>query len=841
MMKLKSSVKTAVVSTLALTSTAVIIYALPNLASNQAKATDIGDKLKLDVEKIDKDTVKVSIDNIQDIPKSLQFSLRLDGNVELANGESSINDLIKPQVKARLANDEYQEKTNNILTDYTYNKDSNTIDVLITSENSLPKFGNKIEVFELDLKASDKTTREGGTTYKVVPNNEDEYKYLSVTNKEYDHLGVAYDDETFSLNTAPTISTSKEFIKIVEGEELELTPQNLGITMSDKDSDEVRLQVKDLSQSNKPVIETFNKNTPGVYSLECRAIDSNNEVSEPIAIQVYVDYDNVTTKPIITRNGEALESNITINGGEVFKPLENVKAVDAKNRELEVKVTTDKELNLDPENDTTYVLTYTAIDSYGNEAKIKVNLNVIANKAPIISGVKNQSLKVGDSFDPRKDVVVTDEDADIKLVVDSNVNTNIAGEYKVSYSATDSKGKTTRVQSTVTVKPKAISVNSAPAIFAKDTTIKLGKEFNPLSIVTAYDNEDKDLTNSIEVVKNNVDINNEGSYTVTYRVKDSNGAIANKTITVTVVKDRILASEIKISNKFNNLYVGASKKISASVNKEADIKNIQWSVSDNSVLDLIVEGNTAKITAKGEGKAIVTATTTDGTNISDSFEVTVKDYTKENVIPEVIMNIIDTKIVTPVSGQGNENSPLELQVNDVKEDEFENFVKHLKQSNCKIVNTREDEGFTIYKIKLTKSNIFTRLFAKSADEYFVELKIDNNLANANKFKDIVSNTLKYEQDNSTSNDGNTSTDDNVNNNNGNTSTGNGSTDNDVNNNENTSTGNNSNSNNSGVTSDNGNISENPKSGDTSLLGYLGLGVIASGGLFISLRKNRKDK
>ena len=53
----------------------------------------------------------------------------------------------------------------------------------------------------------------------------DEYKYLSVTNKEYSDLGVVSDDETLSLNTAPTITSSKDFIKIVEGEKLELTPQ----------------------------------------------------------------------------------------------------------------------------------------------------------------------------------------------------------------------------------------------------------------------------------------------------------------------------------------------------------------------------------------------------------------------------------------------------------------------------------------------------------------------------------------------------------------------------------------------------------------------------------------
>ena len=857
-MKLKSSVKTAVVSTLALTSTAAIIYALPNLATQNSKATDIGNRLKLDVEKVDSDTVKVSIDNVQDIPKSLQFSLRLDGNVKLANGESSITDLIKPQVKARLANDEYQEKTNNILTDYTYNEDLNTIDVLITSENSLPKFGNKIEVFELDLKSSNKATKQGGTTYKVVPNNEDEYKYLSVTNKEYDHLGVVYDDKTLSLNTAPTISTSKDFIKVVEGQTIALTPENLGITMKDEDSDQVRLQVKDLSQNNKPIITDFMKETPGLYNLECIAIDSNNESSEPITIPVYVDYDNVTTKPTITRNDEELKSDITIHGGEVFNPLENVKAVDAKGRELEVKVSTDKELNLDPENNTTYVLTYTAVDDYGNETKLNVNLNVIANKAPVISGVKNHTLKVGDSFDPRKDVVVTDEDDNIELVVDSNVNTNIPGEYKVSYSATDSKGKTTRVQSTVTVNPKTSPVTAMPIIVAKDTTIKLGERFNALDLVRVYNTKGEDITSTVDVKVSGdkVNTNKEGSYTITYSVKEKNGETSTKRITVTVVKDATLASKINISKKFNNLYIGASKEISASVNKEADVKSIEWSVSDNNILDLEVKGNIAKITAKAQGRAVVTATTTDGTNISDSFEVTVKDYTTNGIIPDTIMGIIDTNIVIPVCGEGLDNSPVELQVKDVKEDQFEKFVKHLKDFNSKIVDTREEDGFTIYKIKLTKSNIFTRLFRKSAEEYFIELKIDNKLASSKKLKEIVSNTLKNEQnDNSnddknqsigngpsnndvTENDKNQSTE-NESSNNGvtendeNQSTESGSSNNDVTeNDENKSTEN---------ESSNNDITENPKSGDASILGYIGLGVIASGALFITSRKNRNEK
>ena len=48
MRKLKSSVKTAVVSTLALTSTAAIIYAVPNMKANDVIIIDTAGRLHID-------------------------------------------------------------------------------------------------------------------------------------------------------------------------------------------------------------------------------------------------------------------------------------------------------------------------------------------------------------------------------------------------------------------------------------------------------------------------------------------------------------------------------------------------------------------------------------------------------------------------------------------------------------------------------------------------------------------------------------------------------------------------------------------------------------------------
>ena len=54
--------------------------------------------------------------------------------------------------------------------------------------------------------------------------------------------------------------------------------------------------------------------------------------------------------------------------------------------------------------------------------------------------------------------------------------------------------------------------------------------------VTAWDEEDGDITDRIEVVSNNVNTSKAGKYEVTYKVTDSQGESVSKTITVTVVE-----------------------------------------------------------------------------------------------------------------------------------------------------------------------------------------------------------------------------------------------------------------------------------------------------------------
>lgn len=93
---------------------------------------------------------------------------------------------------------------------------------------------------------------------------------------------------------------------------------------------------------------------------------------------------------------------------------------------------------------------------------------------------------------------------------------------------------------TWTFSPYAIALNQIPTIDAKDQVLTVNDSFDPMQGVSAHDEEEGDLTEKVEVIENNVPTDEnkkttkEGSYTVTYRVSDSQGASSIKTITVVV-------------------------------------------------------------------------------------------------------------------------------------------------------------------------------------------------------------------------------------------------------------------------------------------------------------------
>ena len=799
--KLKPTVKTALVYTLAATSTAAIAYATPKIIENKSKNTE--NKFVLDVKKVDSDTVKVSLDNIEDIPKALQFSLKLDGIVlKEENGKPVIKDLINPA------------KSDKIITDYTYNKENNTIDVLITAQDSIPKTGNEIDVFELDIQASnDNSSRK----YKIKNEEKSEYKYVSNTNKEYVR-SVSVKNEELTLNTNPTVKMKegKSYIEITEGETIQLTEEVLkekGLEIKDDENDKITLEVKDASDKK---ITSFKGTEEGIYDLYITAKDDFGGESKTLNVQLKVNAS--TVGPTITRDGKALE-DVTINAGQAFNLMDSVKAVDVNGNTVNVSVSSDKELNLDTEQDTTYVITYSATDSRGRKTEKTINLTVKGNKAPVIEGVKNHTLKVGDSFDPKAGVTVTDEDENIELVVESNVNTNIPGVYKVIYKATDSGNKTTIVESSVVVNPKMTTLNKIPVINAQDRIVQLGEKFDPLEGVTATDEEDKDLTKSIKVIRNDVNTNvagdytvvfsvtdsqgataihemlvvvnqppvihaedkvitvgdefkelegvtatddeqgditeikvvennvktdTPGEYTVTYKVVDKLGGVATKTIKVTVKEKVTLVENVVINNRVNNLYIGSNQVLSATItNENADKKDVVWTTSDEKIASIEADGNTVKVIAKAKGQVTITAKATDGSEKSDSITIKIQDY-KDHVV-DLAKDIIDTNVVTPVNGSGQKDSPVQMEVKDVNVKEFNVFLKKVKKLNPEIQREYTDGEFTVYQIKIQNNSLMSKFIRtlknEETNEAYINIKIKNSVANSEELKSELKKVL----------------------------------------------------------------------------------------------------
>lgn len=161
------------------------------------------------------------------------------------------------------------------------------------------------------------------------------------------------------------------------------------------------------------------------------------------------------------------------------------------------------------------------------------------NKAPVIVAT-DKVLTVGDSFDPLKDVTADDpEDGQIIIksehVIKNEVNTKVPGKYEVIYRVADKEGLATEKTIIVVVNPKITGINHVPVINAIDKVLTVGDKFDPLDGVTAFDEEDKDITlTQANIIANNVDTSVAGTYNVTYKVTDKDGASTVKTITVTV-------------------------------------------------------------------------------------------------------------------------------------------------------------------------------------------------------------------------------------------------------------------------------------------------------------------
>ena len=158
-----------------------------------------------------------------------------------------------------------------------------------------------------------------------------------------------------------------------------------------------------------------------------------------------------------------------------------------------------------------------------------------------LGGDASISLELGTSY---TDAGATAEDSldgtlTSSITTVNPVEVNTEGTYTVTYNVSDGAGNAaTQVTRTVTITPDA----TAPVISLSgnaSVNVLLGNTYTDAG-ATATDNTDGIITGNISTA-NPVDVNAEGTYTVTYDVSDAAGNAATQvTRTVTVTSSPVM-------------------------------------------------------------------------------------------------------------------------------------------------------------------------------------------------------------------------------------------------------------------------------------------------------------
>ena len=413
---------------------------------------------------------------------------------------------------------------------FVYNTPISKLDV--TNNPNLKQLScNKTGVTELDVTHNPQlATLDIGDT-KV--------KTLDVSKNPLLHTLVCYQTEIDMLNVSNNLDLKELSCFGTNITELDVT-KNTKLT----DLNCLSTPIKALDLSNNLELERLS--CSGILEQGIRGLDisKNTKIKELRCHDLY--WLNVGDNKVLENYHDFVSDGyIDIKGNKIDLKKDVEQGIDISKVKVTANGTLDKDTGIITVDNVKKPVTYEYdCGTYKNgKVVLKVELWLNSqgedNTAPTISA-NDVTLNVGDTFDPLANVTAMDkEDGTITLTKDNiianDVDTTKAGTYHVTYKVTDKNGTSAEKTITVTVKQNTGDLNSAPTISANDIILNVGDMFDPLANVTATDKEDGTITLTKDnIIANDVDTSKAGTYHVTFRVVDKNGAITEKTITVTV-------------------------------------------------------------------------------------------------------------------------------------------------------------------------------------------------------------------------------------------------------------------------------------------------------------------
>jgi len=267
----------------------------------------------------------------------------------------------------------------------------------------------------------------------------------------------------------------------------------------------------------------------GEYPLVYKVTDSSENEGKVSRTVKVVDVDIIA--PVITLSGADV---MTVEVGSAFEDP-GWTAADRQDGDLTRKVKV--EGSVDHTKLGEYRLTYTVTDSSENEGKVTRTVKVVDTTAPVVTlrGRDVVTLEVDKRYEEPGYTADDNYDGDIrgKVVIEGSVHHTKLGEYRLTYTVTDSsenEGKVTRTVKVVDTTAPVVTLRGRDVV-----TLEVDKRYEEPGY-TANDNYDGDITGKV-VVEGSVDHTKLGEYTLVYKVTDSSGNRAGeKRRTVRVVE-----------------------------------------------------------------------------------------------------------------------------------------------------------------------------------------------------------------------------------------------------------------------------------------------------------------
>ena len=660
----KVKLKVKILASMAIVSMTIAGGTLYVTNAKQHRNVD-GNSIELNVEKQDRDTVKIYLSNFGDLAKSLQLSVKIDkGNVKFE----------KDSIKWLIGSENNDENgSNKIQTNYKIDSSGKVLDLFIVSKEALNSDGGRIELCEIDVSKDesilDRIFKSNDGTYTVVPNVVDgeAYSYVTYsTNKRVAGENIVNpSDEKLSIKDEPIIKF-KDISSVVNNQIIisKGTVFNINDYVEAFDADGNEIEKIEYTG------EIDNKKA-GSYKIVCTATDSSGITTK---LETVVVVEQITNEDISQPVIYGTETPIEIFIGEEFNLEEGITAKDYMGRNLKLNIYGEYDINTAGE----YTIIYSATDRFNNtvtaERKLIVNEKIEEDDSkpdqPDNPGNNNPIVPDGSGD---KDYTIPEI---IESIVDKEVVTTISGNGT----------------STAPLLVEVKDVNSEQfvrflnSIDEKGLEVKEGKvkEDDTYKTLTLKLGKKSLRTTSM------VDENIENEYYMSVRVDKSKVELLN--ILNTYIEQNNL--DIKDNNNDNNSNNGDS--------------------SNN--------GNTGDVNNNNSSSGSSNNNSSSDNNGSDN------SGDKDFILPEVIESIIDKEVVTPISGEGTSEKPLLVEVKDISPVEFKEFLDNIDTLGIKETKVEEYDTYKVFTFKLGKKSArITRMFNSNREnEYYISIRIDKS-------------------------------------------------------------------------------------------------------------------